>query len=1350
MDICTITSNSSGSWNPLGSSLGILAQAASTVHSNQDAPNCSAVRRTEVSPPSSRDFVDSATSSLEDVATGMTDEVQGPAHNTQEPAHNGPAHNTQETDLQRAAQKLDTCLVGADGPNSPCGSTPGRICPNCGAAACSNCATITDDVRDATIQFLGEGAEWKELHCLKCQNLHVHTSRIHRCVAKVQEAISISIERFEKKDRNNRKKCKDLWYYAGLLFVDGLPCSGVQVPSDFRDKIMEMVRFEMRMRLKPSVSPWDGEVNSFPPELILSMAKSFSCSPKVGEVIGPLRPIDKLPIICYASSDLGNHPSAHLGSAELIEMATSSEAVVWVLCLADPKRLEALDIDSSPYRAALKESYGDRFRELGKLSDKEIAIKVNNEIRPNIVYVCGWHQEGVRLGALARINCAVFVQAVAHASTTGSRKVDYVLCNSRVLPEENRKDFCEKPLYIDAPFLPNSFLRFFNQFSSRLNQLRTNGAVRSEHRRALSLPEDGKLIANIAKPNRFDEAYLVMVAQVLRQNPDAHLVLVDHGHPAFRRRMEDRFKERISFLPFQNLSSGQLHEALAVTDLYLDTLGYNGHTATHDHLWANGVLVTVRGSTLASRIAADLLECFGTPENICDSADAAVARVNKLLQTPGALEEARSRADECRSKATMYDNAERAQMVIKALVGAYRDKLSEQKQEEVPCDPETLHMTIDETRVIDFLDGLGIALTGSVTTSEDFTTIPAKFRGVEVVVKIANQLNPLPQKNVVFREVLGRDGLLAEFGAQVWPRLVPLNELRVDDKPPVLDAIQFSIRGKLAFAVLVELQASLLGQILNDLGECWKSKPSEDTLNQTAGLLLAMVKLVERVHARGRSYGGEPRDLIVSRLRDGYGKSAVTYFEGPDKQVSSLLLGSAGGVMDPLFVDHVAGCSLNLNQSRADSRRVAPRARGQEGQAGSIRTSARRAEIDASMPYHSIKELLSVCGSAACGCIREAQRKDLRRIATAVTNAILGKKEQKSESEIFEGSTSSGLVKRWLDGLSDLEFSNATGLSSRDHAESELCRVIRGTPEWTARFKALFKLLENMLGGGSLEAYDILKSNPFPSLPIHVNAYPEGLESVPDRGLRESMRANPPFNTNLQLKIQHYWVAGRTLSNWNGADRKLLAAWLVLTWNDAKQCYDRTVRTAEAGKEGDFGAVYHVRIETNVAHSSRIDKRYFLKLPTSTAVMDGTPRSLDADHKAVEDGDVAQFVDSNLDERGEAERSPNCTRDWTPEWGTFGTDTGDQMLGTKYVAMGLKLTRAMQPYKRLFYKYHWGKFERESGRAFSGTNIYADLIQVGAPGAGEHPKRGAPTGTQKHEASAGTQMQRLKRAAVRR
>ena len=128
------------------------------------------------------------------------------------------------------------------------------------------------------------------------------------------------------------------------------------------------------------------------------------------------------------------------------------------------------------------------------------------------------------------------------------------------------------------------------------------------------------------------------------------------------------------------------------------------------------------------------------------------------------------------------------------------------------------------------------------------------------------------------------------------------------------------------------------------------------------------------------------------------------------------------------------------------------------------------------------------------------------------------------------------------------------------------------------------------------------------------------------------------------------------MSNWNGADRKLLAAWLVLTWNDAKQCYYRTVRTAETGKDGDFGAIYHVRLEWCEARMTGIDKRYILKVHSTTAVMDGTPRSLNAAPKAVEAGDVAQFVDSNLDELGNATRSVNCIRYWTPDWSTFGTE----------------------------------------------------------------------------------------------
>ena len=76
-----------------------------------------------------------------------------------------------------------------------------------------------------------------------------------------------------------------------------------------------------------------------------------------------------------------------------------------------------------------------------------------------------------------------------------------------------------------------------------------------------------------------------------------------------------------------------------------------------------------------------------------------------------------------------------------------------------------------------------------------------------------------------------------------------------------------------------------------------------------------------------------------------------------------------------------------------------------------------------------------------------------------------------------------------------------------------------------------------------------------------------------------------------------------------------------------------------------------------------------------------------------------------------------------------------------YVAMGLRLTRAMQPYDQLLYKYYWGKYERESNRALPGSDVIAELIKVGAPRGGERAKRGATEETQK---------QRSKRTAGRR
>jgi hypothetical protein len=80
----------------------------------------------------------------------------------------------------------------------------------------------------------------------------------------------------------------------------------------------------------------------------------------------------------------------------------------------------------------------------------------------------------------AGVTCAVIVQAVAHASTTGLTGVHRLLrlCNNEVLPKGMHRNFTERFLYMDGPFLPNSFKTFFRHDVERLSQLRNNADIR--------------------------------------------------------------------------------------------------------------------------------------------------------------------------------------------------------------------------------------------------------------------------------------------------------------------------------------------------------------------------------------------------------------------------------------------------------------------------------------------------------------------------------------------------------------------------------------------------------------------------------------------------------------------------------------------------------------------------------------------------------------------------------------------------------------------------------------------------------------------------------------------------------
>jgi hypothetical protein len=86
----------------------------------------------------------------------------------------------------------------------------------------------------------------------------------------------------------------------------------------------------------------------------LSVAKSYARRFKLRQSVTLDERKDRQRIILFVSADLGDHPTAHLMSAELMEMQNSERAYVWLLCIAKQDRLAALNSSSSPYRIELK------------------------------------------------------------------------------------------------------------------------------------------------------------------------------------------------------------------------------------------------------------------------------------------------------------------------------------------------------------------------------------------------------------------------------------------------------------------------------------------------------------------------------------------------------------------------------------------------------------------------------------------------------------------------------------------------------------------------------------------------------------------------------------------------------------------------------------------------------------------------------------------------------------------------------------------------------------------------------------------------------------------------------------
>ena len=296
---------------------------------------------------------------------------------------------------------------------------------------------------------------------------------------------------------------------------------------------------------------------------------------------------DGLPLkirVAYFSCDYYRHATSYL-MAEMLEKHDRSKFEIVGYCYA-----KSPDDDM---RQRIINAF-DEFNDVSALSDEAIAQHARKN-RIDIAIDLKGHTQGSRLGIFAYRAAPIQMHYLGYPGTLGGSYMDYLIADPTIISGEDGVHYCEKVLYVPGSYQANDGKK---RESERL-------FARSE----LGLPEDGFVYCcfnNTFKitPNVFD-----VWMQILKRVEGSVLWLLG-GNKDVENNLRDEAEkrgvsgERIVFAEWMELEDHLARHRLA--DLFLDTFYYNAHTTASDALWMGLPVMTMKGATFSSNVAASL------------------------------------------------------------------------------------------------------------------------------------------------------------------------------------------------------------------------------------------------------------------------------------------------------------------------------------------------------------------------------------------------------------------------------------------------------------------------------------------------------------------------------------------------------------------------------------------------------------------------------------------------------------------------------------------------------------------------------------------------------------------------
>ncbi len=367
------------------------------------------------------------------------------------------------------------------------------------------------------------------------------------------------------------------------------------------DKIIEDLKFKTEKNIKAS-PPYTALTIFDDPSIHLDISKIWAeeHKKKGAPINKKLLKKNKKIRIGYFSADFRTHAMGHL-MVKMLELHNREEFEIYGFYFG-PK------INETDFLAKRIKNSFDKFFDITLKNDLEVAnFSKDLDLDIAIDFMC-YTGNYNRFGVFAYRCAPIQINFLGYPGTSGSKFLDYVVLDNKLVCDENKKFFSEKLIILPDTYQPNE------------DKKKINDKVFTKNDQ--NLPDSNFVFSCFNSHQKITPTVFETWMRILKQKKDSILWLLRDNE--FSEKNLKKYAEKNKINPdrlifAKHLPLDQHLSRLKLVDLVLDTFPYNAHTTCSDSLRMGIPVLTLKGKSFASRVGTSLLTSMNLPELITNN-----------------------------------------------------------------------------------------------------------------------------------------------------------------------------------------------------------------------------------------------------------------------------------------------------------------------------------------------------------------------------------------------------------------------------------------------------------------------------------------------------------------------------------------------------------------------------------------------------------------------------------------------------------------------------------------------------------------------------------------------------------